>query len=167
MCGLHRDEVRRLRQSIDNDPNGIIPCYAPRQSNNKVHRNPRPFPLWHEQWLQHARWSLMLHFHLLTGETYRYINGDIPSQVLPPEAPSQILVHLGGSRMYSVLGMMCLIKQLLPELCALWQNQPALHPQSSVMSYRPINMRLSGYLPLAGLNPRILRLCCNNSRCPR
>jgi hypothetical protein len=49
---VHRNEVGNFRQSIHYYPYGVVPFLSSRQSNDEVHSDLLPFPLWNLQWLQ-------------------------------------------------------------------------------------------------------------------
>jgi hypothetical protein len=92
--GLDKYKVSHLGQSIDNYPNGIVSQLSPRQSNNKIHGNFFPLPLWHLHQLQQSSRSLMFSLDMLTSVAKNNTLSNVSFHSIPPISGLEVMVHL-------------------------------------------------------------------------
>ena len=98
VCSLDGDKVRYLRQTVDNDPDGIIPSAGFGKSDNEIHTYVVPFPLRYLKGLEIPSGFLMLGLYQVAYIAACDIVGDILLHTGPPECLFQVLEHLGAPR---------------------------------------------------------------------
>src|SRR3954471_23019316 len=76
-----------------------------RKSGDEVHFNLVPFPFRNREWLQSSIRSLMFRFDATANVTLVNISSDVLLHVRPPIPLTNVLVHLGASRMNGQRGI--------------------------------------------------------------
>src|SRR4051812_16483235 len=69
-----------------------------RKTGDEVHLNLVPFPFRNREWLQSSSRSLMFCFHATANVTFINITSNVLLHVRPPVPLSNVLVHLGTTR---------------------------------------------------------------------
>jgi hypothetical protein len=133
VSGLHWYEMCHFCEGVYNDSDGIIAPRGLGQSNDKIHTYVVPFPLGNWQRLQQPSWFLVLCLDLVANITTGDIVCDIILHSWPPKCLSQVLVHLGTSRMNRVCGFVCLLEYLLPQVVLVGHTYPLLEPHGSLL----------------------------------
>ena len=123
VCGLDWNKMSNFHQVIHCNPNRIISRLSLGQSNNKIHTNFFPFPLWYFQGLKQSCGSLMFSFDSLTYiiSCYIFCNFSLHSiplisilqislHSIPPISILQILIYLGTPGMNRICRLMRFLK---------------------------------------------------------
>src|SRR3954465_12920725 len=96
---LDRQKVSNLGESVDDDKDGIMTLLRSRKTGDEVHLNLVPFPFRNREWLQSSSGSLMFCLDATTNVTFFNITSNVLLHIGPPELRTNVLVHLGTSRM--------------------------------------------------------------------
>src|SRR6185312_12634500 len=102
VSSVHWNEVSNLCQTIHYYPYGVVPFLSTGQSNNEVHSDFLPFPLWNLQRLQQTCWPLMLSLDTLTGVRNSHVLCHRTLHPIPPKTFLEIIIHLRAARMNGV-----------------------------------------------------------------
>src|SRR3954471_13736097 len=95
---LDRQEMSNLGESVNDDKDGIMTLLRSRKTGDEVHFNLVPFPFRNREWLQSTSRSLMFCFDATTNITLINITSNVLFHVGPPVPLSNVLVHLGTTR---------------------------------------------------------------------
>src|SRR3954463_13019827 len=95
---LDRQEMSNLGESVNDDKDGIMTLLRSGKSGDEVHFNLVPFPFRNREWLQSSNRSLMFSFHATANVTLINITRNVLFHVGPPVPLTNVLVHLGTTR---------------------------------------------------------------------
>src|SRR3954464_5539743 len=91
-----------------------------RKTGDEVHLNLVPLPLWNRDWLQSSSRSLMFCLDATANVTFFNITSNVLLHIGPPELRTNVLVHLGASRMNGQRDLVCrllLEKKKIYDIC--------------------------------------------------
>src|SRR4051812_22723607 len=97
-CLLDWQKVGNLGETIDDDKDGIMTLLRSRKTGDEVHLNLVPFPFRNREWLQSTSGSLMFGFDATANVTLINITSNVLFHVRPPVPLTNVLVHLGTTR---------------------------------------------------------------------
>jgi hypothetical protein len=128
VVGLHRNEMCRLGEPINDYPDGIKLVGRERQTHNEIHADIFPFVSRNIQRLQQSGRSHVIDLDPSTRVAFYNIVSGLALHSSPPELLFQIMIHLHAAGVDGILRSMSLIKNLLAQLMVLWNHQTILEP---------------------------------------
>src|SRR6266566_8663325 len=91
--------MSHLGETVDDDKDSVITLLRSGKSSNKVHLDLIPFPFRYFKWLQKSSRPLMFSRDATANVTLGHIACKVFFHIWPPEPLSDVLVHLGTTRM--------------------------------------------------------------------
>jgi hypothetical protein len=116
-------------------PLGVFGTY------NKVHGNLIQYPFWNTEGMERSRRFFMFAFYMLTYMALGHIFNNIWLHAAPPEFLLQILVHLGNSWMYGILGLVSFIQNIPSQLCIIWSDSSDISSSQQII-FREMEARV-------------------------
>jgi hypothetical protein len=161
---VHRNEVSRLGEPIDDHPVGIKLAGRERQTHNEVHVDVFPFLGMNTQRLQQSDRSHMISLDPSTHVAFCNIASGLILHLSPPKLHLQIKIHLCAAGVDGVFGSMSLVKYLLAQLMVLLNHQTILEPKSAFLIHmESVNLRITfSQSPLDMCDSFITALSCND-----
>ncbi|TMW84759.1 hypothetical protein EJD97_024452 [Solanum chilense] len=102
---LHRDKVGRLSHPVHSDPYGVVLSHSLQKTNHEVHINGIYLPC---QNLDHL------------SKTLGHIFNTVLLHAIPPIDLLNVMIHLGGTWMYQIFGIMGLYHNFGPQIIHIW-----------------------------------------------
>jgi hypothetical protein len=99
-------EMSRLRELVNNHPDGIIFVGSQRKAHGEIHADVFPLPGRSIQWLQQTGSSEMICLDSLTSVAFCNIVSSLALYSCPPELCFQVMVHLGVARVDRIFACM-------------------------------------------------------------
>jgi hypothetical protein len=125
---MNGNKVSRLRESINNHPNGVILAGSQRKTHDEIHTDVFPLPGRSIQRLQQSGMSEMICLDPSTSAAFCNIVSGIALHSCPPELRFQVMVHLGATRVNRIFGCMSFIKYLLLQCLVMWNDYLVVEP---------------------------------------
>src|SRR3954468_2866692 len=98
--------MSNLGESVDDDKDGTMTLLRSRESGDEVHFNLVPFPFRNREWLQSSSRSLMFYLDATANVTFIKITSNVLFHVRPLVPLTNVLVHLGTTRVNRQRGIM-------------------------------------------------------------
>jgi hypothetical protein len=133
--GVHRNEMSRLGESVNDYPDGVKLTTGERQTHNEIHTDVFPFVGRNTQRLQQSRSPHMISLDPLTCGTFHNIASSLVLHMGPLELCLQIMIHFCAARVDGIFGNVSFIKYLLVRLIILWNHQTILEPESAFLTH--------------------------------
>src|SRR3954465_1690126 len=98
-----------LGESVDDGQDGIMTLLRSRNTGDEVDLNLVPFPFRNREWLQSSSRSLMFGFDAKANVTFINITSNVLLHVRPPVPLTNVLVHVGTTRVNRQRGIMSFV----------------------------------------------------------
>src|SRR3954468_6596649 len=105
--------MSNLGESVDDDKDGTMTLLRSRKTGDEVHLNLVPFPFRNREWLQSSSRSLMFCLDVKANVTLINITSNVLLHARPPIPLTNVLVHLGTSRVNRQRGIVSFFHDML------------------------------------------------------
>ena len=127
ICSLDHQKARRLSHPINYHPNWVMLLSASmRKLCDEIHIDHIRLPSRNIDLLSDTSWFLMFYLDLLVNRVLTHKVCSIPLHSIPLIDFSQIAVHLSGTCMNKIPGVMSFCKNMLPRLAHIRSTQSTL-----------------------------------------
>jgi hypothetical protein len=113
--GVHRNEMSRLGESVDDYPDGVKLVAGERQTHNEIHIDVFPFPGRNIQRLQQSSRPHMISLDPSTCVAFHNITSSLTLHMGPPVLCLQIMIHLCAAWVDGIFASVSFIKYLLAQ----------------------------------------------------